>query len=186
MKVNFDIDIDLANRDILLSQLSHVVAKLDSGSKHNTGVYFQNIPSNPFNNLATFNHKDAADVGYVKVDFLNLYIYEDVKSESHLIELTKEPNWNLLEYKEVVEQLMHISKYFHIVEKIKPKSVEDLAIVLSLIRPSKKHLLNEPIEIIKKEIWKRPTDGSYYYKKSHSISYALAIVVQLNLLEESV
>jgi len=32
-----DIDIDFADRDVILSQLEHRVAKLNTGKKHNTG-----------------------------------------------------------------------------------------------------------------------------------------------------
>jgi hypothetical protein len=33
-------------------------------------------------------------------------------------------------------------------------------------------------------VWNKPEDGSYYFKKSHSFGYAMAIVVQLNLIVE--
>ena len=33
-----------------------------------------------------------------------------------------------------------------------------------------------------KEVWSRPTDGSYFFKKSHAVAYAQAIVVQMNML----
>jgi hypothetical protein len=31
-------------------------------------------------------------------------------------------------------------------------------------------------------VWDKPTDGTYYFKKAHAISYAMAIVLQLNML----
>jgi len=34
-----DIDIDFADRSVILSKIQHRVAKLDTGKKHNTGVY---------------------------------------------------------------------------------------------------------------------------------------------------
>ena len=34
-----DIDIDFADRDVILDKIDHRVAKLDTGKKHNTGVY---------------------------------------------------------------------------------------------------------------------------------------------------
>ena len=37
-------------------------------------------------------------------------------------------------------------------------------------------------DIILKEVWEKPSDGSYFFKKSHAVAYAHAIVVQLNLL----
>ena len=42
-----DIDVDLKNRDDVLELLKHIPASIDDNKKHNTGVYFNNIPSNP-------------------------------------------------------------------------------------------------------------------------------------------
>jgi DNA polymerase III alpha subunit len=80
--------------------------------------------------------------------------------------------------------LFHIGEYFWLVDKLKPKSVEQLAMLLAVMRPSKKHLANKSWDKIEKEVWIAPTDGEYHFKKSHSISYSMAIVVQLNLLAE--
>ena len=35
---------------------------------------------------------------------------------------------------------------------------------------------------IMKEVWQKPKDGSYFFKKSHAVAYAQAIVVQMNLI----
>ena len=101
-----DIDIDFADRDIILSQLKHRVAKLNTGKKHNTGVYATEIPHNPIDNLATVEHKAADERGYFKLDFLNVGIYKDVKDETHLTELMeKEPLWQLLEHEDFSEEV---------------------------------------------------------------------------------
>ena len=34
------------------------------------------------------------------------------------------------------------------------------------------------------EVWKKPSDGSYYFKKAHAIAYAHAVVLQMNLICE--
>ena len=34
------------------------------------------------------------------------------------------------------------------------------------------------------EVWQKPEDGSYYFKKAHAVSYAVAVVVHMNLLCE--
>jgi hypothetical protein len=34
------------------------------------------------------------------------------------------------------------------------------------------------------EVWEKPTDGAYFFKKSHATAYALAVRVQMNLLSE--
>ena len=84
-----DIDIDFADRNVVLNKLKHRVAKLDTGKKHNTGVYFTEVPHNPLDNVSTLDYKQAEDRGYFKVDFLNVSIYEKVKNEKHLIEYHK-------------------------------------------------------------------------------------------------
>jgi hypothetical protein len=63
--------------------------------------------------------------------------------------------------------------------------VEDLAMILAIIRPSKAHLQQSGWDAIRKEVWvKHAGDESYQFKRGHGIAYALAIVVNLNLLIE--
>jgi len=181
-----DIDIDVKDRDVLLEKLKHIPASIIQNGeikKHNTGVYFTDIPTHPFTNSANIDYKEAEDRGYFKLDILNVGVYDKVKNEKHLQELIdQEPDWSLLEHKEIVEQLFHIHNHFDIINKLKPKSVEELAAVLAIIRPAKRHLLNESWNNINENVWKKPTDDSYYFKKSHAVGYALAICVQLNVL----
>ena len=70
-----DIDIDFADRSILLNKIKHRIAKLDSGKKHNTGVYFTEVPHDPINNLCTIDYEKAEQRGYFKIDCLNVSIY---------------------------------------------------------------------------------------------------------------
>ena len=49
-----DIDIDFADRQQALEVFKHVPAKLKQ-RKHNTGVYFHRVPSNPFSGICTEN-----------------------------------------------------------------------------------------------------------------------------------
>jgi hypothetical protein len=77
-----DIDIDFANRDLILSQIQYTTAILENKSKHNTGVYVTDIPRDSLTNLATIDYKVAEERGYFKLDFLNVNIYKDVKSVS--------------------------------------------------------------------------------------------------------
>jgi len=190
MKNNLpDIDIDFFDRDKALALIKHIPAGIIKNGKlrrHNTGVYVQDIPFDPMENCATIDYKDAEDRGYFKIDFLNNSVYDNVKSESHLDKLmAMEPRWELLEHKEFVEKLPHISNYFNIVKKIKPQSIYDLAVIIALIRPGKKHLLIKSREEIEEKIWVRPEEG-YYFKKSHSIAFAASIAVVMNLISEDV
>ena len=182
-----DIDIDFADRDIILSQLKHRVATLNTGKKHNTGVYTTEIPHNPVDNLATIEHKTAEKRGYFKLDFLNVSIYKDVKNETHLKELMeRKPIWELLEHEDFSESVFHLSGHGALLKQLKPQSVEQLAATLAIIRPAKRHLVNETWETIMKEVWTKPTDGAYYFKKAHAVSYAMACIVHMNLLCEQI
>ena len=182
-----DIDIDLKNRDDVLNKLKHISASIITNTvkKHNTGVYFHDIPHDPTTNLSTINYKEAEELGYFKLDLLNVNIYEHVKDEAHLNRLLeRNPDWTLLLHKEIVEQLFHIHDHYEIVSKMKPTSIDQLAMVLAIIRPAKRQLLGQPWTVIEEQVWQKPRDGSYYFKKSHAISYAYAITVQLNSLCE--
>ena len=190
MKINFDVDIDMADRDKFLNLVEHIPAsiKRDTGfEKHKTGVYFQPIPTFPLEGYSTIDHKHAEDVGYFKVDFLNNTIYQKVKDEAHLNQLLEvEPLWGLLEHEEVVGQLYHINNYAHVLKAYKPTSVEQLAMILAIIRPAKKHLMGKPFDEVEKTVWDKPENGEYYFKKAHAIAFATAIVVQLNLICEGI
>jgi len=182
-----DIDIDLKNRDDVLTKLKHIPASIitDSVKKHNTGVYFHDMPYDPSTNLSTINYKEAEDLGYFKIDLLNVNIYEYVSNEAHLNRLLeREPDWDLLLHKEIVEQLFHIHDHYDIVAQMQPKSIDQLAMVLAIIRPAKRQLLGESWQTIQEQVWSKPKDNSYYFKKSHAVSYAYAIIVQLNSLCE--
>jgi len=182
-----DIDIDFANRDIVLSTLKHRVAKLDSGKKHNTGVYATEVPHNPVDNISTIEHKTAEERGYFKLDFLNVSIYKDVRDEARLQELMeKEPLWQLLEHKDFVDKVFHLSGHDSLLQQLKPTSVQQLAATLAIIRPAKRHLANESWKKIMEEVWIKPTNGDYFFKKAHAFAYALSVVVHMNLICEQV
>jgi len=186
MIVNTDIDIDVANRDKLLKIINGIpamIARDNKQVKHNTGVYFHDIPSNPFTGMATIDHKEAENMGYFKIDVLNVGLYKKIESKKQLDDLLEmKPMWELLEHKEVVEQCFHIHKHFSIVGQMKPNSVEQMAAVLAIIRPAKRYLIGKDWNTINSEVWVKPTNGEYYFKKAHAHAYAMAIVLQLNML----
>ena len=182
-----DIDIDFANRDEILSKLKHRVAKLNKEKKHNTGVYATEIPHNPVDNLSTIDYKTAEERGYFKLDFLNVSIYKGIKDEQHLQQLMeKEPLWDLLIHEEFSNQLFHVGEHSYILQQTNPKTLEQLAAVLAMIRPAKRHLIGRTWPDIMTEVWTKPTNGEYYFKKAHAISYAMAVVVHMNLLCEKI
>jgi len=184
-KVNFDIDIDFADRSSILSHIPGISAKLQNGNAHNTGVYFSKVPTG-HDGLATLDYKKAEDLGYMKLDLLNVSIYQHVRSETHLNNLMKkDPNWQRLwQDPEFCKQVSHVGNYHSLLHSMKPDSIPRMAMFLSVIRPAKKHLQHRPWKEIAETVWQDPEDGSYFYKKSHSISYAALVAVHINLLEE--
>ena len=181
-----DIDIDFLDRDKALDVIRHVPASIYKDSKitkHNTGIYAQDIPIDPVTGFASLDYEVADRLGYFKIDFLNVSAYEGVRDEQHLIELMyKQPDWSMLKNKEVVAKLFHISDHFELVNKLHPQSIDELAAVLAIIRPGKRHLANENWNNIMADVWIKPQEG-YFFKKAHAIGYAYVIVVQMNLLD---
>lgn len=190
MKSVTDIDLDFADREGALADLMHVPASmLHDGDlrRHNVGVYFQNIPQDPLTGLASIPYKEAEERGYFKIDFLNLGVYKGVRDEAHLNQLiAQEPLWEMLDDPTIVEQLFHVSGHFEVVEKMKPRSVLQLAMVLAMIRPGKRHLIGKSWLEVEADIWQVPENDDYYFKKAHAVSYAMVLVVQMNLLVESI
>jgi len=181
-----DVDIDFFDRDGVLKLFKHTPATIikdDKEEKHKTGVYFHAVPEHPVTGQSTIDYKKAEDRGYFKIDCLNVNIYKAVKSEQELVELMiQEPDWDMLKDPKVVETLFHLNGHFNIVSKLEPKNIEQLAAVLAIIRPAKRHLMYKDWKDILTEVWKRPGDDSYFFKKSHAVAYAQAIVVQMNLI----
>lgn len=185
-----DIDIDLANRDDILKLIKHVPAAIHREHeivKHNTGVYVNPIPADPFTKLSNIDFHAAEDIGYIKLDLLNNSIYNLVKDESHLNSLmSKEPQWEMLDYREFVEQVVHIGNHYDLMKKMPEpvNTIPRMAMLLAVIRPAKRHLAGLPWKEVAKTVWDKPSDGSYGFKKSHGVAYAYLVAVHMNLLTE--
>jgi hypothetical protein len=183
-----DVDIDFFDRDGTLKLFKHAPASIikdDKIEKHKTGVYFHAVPTHPVTGHSTLDYKKAEERGYFKIDCLNVNIYKNIKSEQELVELMiEEPDWDMLKDPKVVDRLFHLNGHFNIVSKLEPKNIEQLAAVLAIIRPAKRGLMYKNWIDILKEVWIKPTDGTYFFKKSHAVAYAHAIVVQMNLIKK--
>jgi hypothetical protein len=185
-----DIDIDFANRDLALNILDHIKASRKENNQlvgHNTGVYFHNIPHNPVTNLSTIDYKEAEDRGYFKIDFLNVSIYKDILTDNHLHQLMDtEPLWDLLLQDDFSSLLFHVNGHGSILREMVPQSIEQLAAVLAMIRPAKRYLIGKDWNTVMREVWLKPENDEYYFKKAHAVAYAVAIVVQMNLICEKI
>jgi len=185
-----DIDIDFVDREQALKLFQYTCAsRIENNElvKHNTGVYMHQVPVDPIKNLCTLSYEHAEEQGFFKIDFLNVGIYKGIKNEEHLVQLMKqEPLWELLLDDQFVSLLFHLNGHGAILRKTCPTSVEQLAAVLAMIRPAKRNLIGKTWPEIMTEVWIPPKTGEYYFKKSHAIAYAMAIVVQMNLICEQI
>lgn len=153
--------------------------------KHASGIYPVDIPYDPVNDMATIDYTDAEKRGYFKIDILNVHVYEKIKDEAHLLKMMKEPNWELLKRRDIVEQLIHLNGQFDLIQKMPEPidSIPRLAMFLALIRPAKRHLIGKKWKEVSKSVWDKDAD-TYTFKKSHSVAYSQLVVVHLNLIEE--
>jgi hypothetical protein len=185
-----DIDIDFIDREQALKLFTHTPAsRLDNGKivKHNTGVYLHEVPVDPISGLCAVPYDKADAEGYFKIDFLNVGIYKGVRDEDHLVYLmNQEPLWDLLLDDEFINNLFHVNGHGNILRQMKPDSIEKLAAVLAVIRPAKRSLIGKEWSAVLADVWTKPTNNEYYFKKSHAIAYAHAIVVQMNLICEQI
>ena len=190
MKFNSDIDIDFPDRERALTLLKHTPASIQRDGhmiRHNTGVYVTDIPRDPFAGIASLDYKLAEDRGYLKLDFLNVSLYTQIKNELHLQELmSREPDWDRLYDPDFCSQLIHIGNHYDTLIKF-PEAVNTIprmAMFLAVIRPGKRHLVGKIWREVAEKVWERPEDDSYFFKKAHAISYAHLVVVNMNLLTD--
>ena len=188
MKFQSDIDIDLGDRTQALALLPHVPASiLRDGKlvKHNSGIYVTDIPVDPYTGQSSLDYQAAELRGYVKLDLLNVSLYTQIKSEAQLTELmTTEPAWDRLYDPEFFAQLIHVGSHYDLLLKCPEavNSIPRMAMFLALIRPGKRHLIGKTWKEVAATVWEKTEDDAYFFKKSHSISYAHLVVVHMNLL----
>jgi hypothetical protein len=183
-----DIDIDLADRDQLLKLISATPARqMHQGQvrKHNSGVYVTDIPYDPINECATIDYETAEELGYFKIDLLNMSVYQLVKDPAHYEQMRiKEPNWSRLwTDPDWARQIVHIGNYTDLLSKMKPDSVPRMAAFISIIRPGKAHLQNQPWKEVFESVWDGDSSRGFVFKQSHAISYAALVALHMNLLD---
>jgi hypothetical protein len=185
-----DIDIDFTDRDAALKLFKHIGASRVENNrlvKHNTGIYMHEVPVNALTGLCAVPYDIAEQREYFKIDFLNVGLYNGVKDEDHLVYLmNQEPLWDLLLQDDFTSLLFHVNGHGSILKEMQPKSIEQLAAVLGMIRPAKRHLIGKDWTTVMTEVWTKPETDEYYFKKSHATAYAVAIVVQMNLICEQI
>ena len=188
MSFSADVDIDLQttfNPRTIFPWVRAAVLKNDNMTPHPCGVYPQNIAVDPITGLAAIPYDIAEELGYSKIDFLHLGVYDHFKSRAEIKELlAEEPDWGILLIPSEQKKLFQLSKHGDILNAIKPKSIEELADVLALIRPGKKQLVklyHAQRDACRRILYAKDENG-YSFKKSHAIAYSLVIVLQLHLI----
>ena len=185
-----DIDIDFADRNQLLELIQHTPARqLHQGQvrRHNSGVYVTNIPRDPVNQCAAIDYKAAEELGYFKIDLLNMSVYQLIASPEHYATaLAQEPDWvKLWTDTEWAQQLVHVGNYTELLKEMRPDSIPRMAAFISIIRPGKAHLQQQPWDTVFETVWDGDESQGYTFKKSHSLSYAMLVALHMNLLTPS-
>jgi DNA polymerase III alpha subunit len=187
-----DIDIDTPtsfNPNSIFPWTRASLVKDESLQPHPCGVYPQNISIDPVTGLSAIPYNIAEDLGFYKIDFLHLNVYDHFKSRDEIEQLLEiEPDWTLLTDSKHQTKLFQLSKHGDILNEVKPKSIEELADVLALIRPGKKQLLKlykAQRESTRRILYAKDETG-YSFKKSHAIAYAMVIILQLHLISSGI
>jgi hypothetical protein len=185
-----DIDIDFADRKQILDLIRHVPARqIIQGQvrRHNSGVYVTNIPFDPINGCATMDYEEAENLGYFKIDFLNMSVYQMIRDPEHYEEILQRPvPWaRLWQDPDWASQLIHVGNYTELLASMRPDSIPRMAAFISVIRPGKAHLQNRPWDEIFAGVWDGDDSRGYVFKKSHSVSYAMLVALHMRLLDEN-
>jgi hypothetical protein len=184
-----DIDLDLADRDQLLKLIQATPARqMHQGQirRHNSGVYVTDIPYDPVNACATIDYEQAEQLGYFKIDLLNMSVYQLIKNPEHYQQiLEQEPNWaRLWENTEWAQQLVHIGNYTKLLNSMRPDSIPRMAAFISIIRPGKAHLQNCPWTEVFDTVWDGDDSRGFVFKHAHAIGYAALVALHMNLLSQ--
>jgi len=188
VKFSGDVDIDMRtdfDPKHLFPWTRASLVKNEDLTPHPCGYYPQSIPEDPLTGLAAIPYDEAEKLGYGKLDFLHLQLYDNFKSREEIDALlATEPDWGLLTIPSEQVKLFQLSKHGDVLTAVKPKSIEDLADVLALIRPGKKQyvgLYKTQKEATRRLLYAKGEDG-YQFKKSHAIAYSMVIALQLHLI----
>jgi hypothetical protein len=190
MVMSADIDLDLADRDQLLTLITTIPARqLHQGQvrRHNSGVYVTDIPYDPVNACAAIDYEQAEQLGYFKIDLLNMSVYQLIKSPEHYQKmLGQEPTWSQLwTNTEWAKQLVHIGNYTELLANMRPDSIPRMAAFISIIRPGKAHLQNKPWAEVFESVWDGNDSRGFVFKHAHAVGYAALVALHMNLLSQS-
>lgn len=183
-----DIDIDLADRDQLIKLISCTPASQQQDGhlrRHNSGVYVTDIPRDPFLGAAAIDYRVAEELGYFKIDLLNMHVYAQIQSLEHYAQLLeREPPWSRLwQCPEWAQQLVHVGNRVDLLASMRPDTIPRMAAFISIIRPGKAHLQNQPWDRVFAEVWDGDDSRGYTFKKAHAIGYSMLVALHMRLID---
>ena len=186
-----DIDLDFADRDSVLKLIPHTPARqMHQGQvrRHNSGVYVTDIPYDPVNQCASLDYETAEQLGYFKIDFLNMSVYQLIQDPEHYKQmLAQEPTWTRLwTNPEWAKQLVHVGNYTELLASMRPDSIPRMAAFISIIRPGKAHLQNQPWATVFESVWDGDSSQGFVFKHAHAVGYAALVALHMNLLSQDV
>lgn len=188
-----DIDIDFQTtfdpRHLMKQAVPASMVKNNMLSKHPCGHYFQAIPVDEVTGFAAIPYEEAEVLGYFKIDFLHLSLLDKFQSKTQIRQLLQqEPDWSILQDPLQVPKLFQIHKHEKLLRRVKPTTVQELADCIALIRPGKRGLVEDYLRNkaeTRKSLYTNDETG-YSFKRSHAISYALTIVLQMHLISQGI
>lgn len=192
-KQDFDVDIDITSvvdhEDYGVPAMRYDETKQEI-QQHPSGIYLDpDIPIDPETGLCALSYKDAPEYDFFKIDLLNNNAYsiftQAGKNKKDLLDTYhQDVDWSKFTKDHYLSRLPHVSKHKELIRKVQPQSIHDLADILALIRPGKKHLIesycNGDREKVRAKLYLRPSDNSMYFKKSHSYAYAAMVICVFN------
>lgn len=187
-----DIDIDFPSNFELTKIIKEAtpasMVKKGDLVKHPCGYYLQHIPVDTVTKLAAIPYDHAAEFGYFKIDFLHLSLLDNFVSKQEIKDLLKEdPDWGLLTDPTVVPKLFQLHRNHSLLARVKPKSVQEVADCIALIRPFKRDYLEPYLldrEKVRPYLYRQEGEDKSSFKRSHAIAYALTVVLQLHLVAQ--
>jgi hypothetical protein len=190
IKMSADIDLDLADRDIVLKLIKSIPARQDNDGQsrlHNSGVYVTDIPRDPLLGCASIDYREAEQRGYFKIDLLNMSVYKLIQDPAHYEQmLAQDPPWQRLwTDTEWTKQLVHVGNYAELLTEMKPDSIPRMAAFISIIRPGKAHLQRKPWTEVFESVWNGDDSRGYTFKKAHAVSYASLVALHMNLINST-
>jgi hypothetical protein len=179
----------LADRDQLLKLIQATPAQQKNNNqirRHNSGVYVTDIPWDPVNQCAAMDYETAEQLGYFKIDLLNMSVYSLIKNPEHYEQLLAlDPPWQRLWTDPAwASQLVHVGNYTELLNTMRPDSIPRMAAFISVIRPGKAHLQNQPWDQVFASVWDGDNSGGFVFKHAHAIGYAALVALHMNLLNQ--